>query len=172
MNRLWQIVFRAAYLLAHGYWFVARPSTKGAYVAVWVNDRVLVIRNSYKRVFSLPAGGVDRSETFRAAAARELCEEVGVCIAETDLTEFGTYQCFEEYKHDTTVVFELQLDCEPTLSPDNREVVCAEFADLDEVQQLPLSETLRKYLIDAMAQRSQRCPDSVSTSQFADACPR
>ncbi len=160
MNRFWQITFRITYQLARCYWFVARPTSKGAYVAVWLDGRVLVIRNSYKRVFSLPAGGVNKGETFQAAAMRELREEVGIVVEEDRLVRFNEYVCLEEFKHDTTVIFELHLHSEPAIAIDQREVVEAKFLSLEDAAALPLSETVRRYL--AAVQAGERNTLSVS----------
>ena len=151
MNHFWQIAYKVAYQFARCYWYVARPTARGAYVAVWVDGCVLVIRNSYKRVYSLPSGGIDANESARAAAARELREEVGIAVDESRLTEVGQYECFGEFKHDTTTVFEIHLTDEPAIQVDHREVVLAEFMPLKDALKLPLSETADRYLNSVLA---------------------
>ena len=69
---------RVAYRLLLAWWFVRRPAIQGSYVAVWHGERVLVIRNSYRKSLSFPAGGRARGETLLDAARRELLEEVGI----------------------------------------------------------------------------------------------
>ena len=115
-------------------------------MAVWVDSRVLVIRNSYKRVHSLPSGGIDANESACAAAARELSEEVGIVVDESRLTQVRQYECLGEFKHDTTTVFEIHLTDEPVVQIDDREVVLAEFMTLTDALKLPLSETALWYL--------------------------
>lgn len=58
--------------------------------------RVLLIKRGwppFQGMWALPGGHVDRGETTRAAAARELAEETGVTVdnPRRDLVEVGTY---------------------------------------------------------------------------------
>ena len=146
MNRLWRIALNAAYSLACCYWFVVRPTTRGAYVAVWCDGRVLIIRNSYRRKYSIPAGGVKSSESFIEAGVRELSEEVGIAIIESDLTLYSAYESREEFKRDLTELFEIHLDDEPNVAVDGREVIEARFMRPDEALELPLVDVVRRYL--------------------------
>ncbi|MEU6055917.1 NUDIX hydrolase [Streptomyces xanthochromogenes] len=57
-------------------------------------DDVLVIRRGWephKNELALPGGHVDRGETSRAAAARELEEETGIRVAAADLDRLDVY---------------------------------------------------------------------------------
>ena len=44
------------------------------------DDRVIVVKATYKRYWSFPGGVIDRGETPRQAAAREVLEEVGIRV--------------------------------------------------------------------------------------------
>ncbi len=114
----------AARLLVH---FLLRPTVVGAHVVVRVGDRVLMVRNSYRRGLGLPAGRVDRGETPVMAACRELREEVGLVCEPGRLRCLGTAVLAHEWMTDHLHVFELVLDAEPPLRPDRREVVWAGF---------------------------------------------
>ncbi|MAN62371.1 MAG: DNA mismatch repair protein MutT [Parvibaculum sp.] len=105
------------------YWRFSRPLTAGARVVVIdEKDRVLLVRHTYMSGWYLPGGGVDRGETMRRAAERELWEEVGV-TPKGDLHFFGLYANFAEFKSDHVSLFVLRsfdIEVQP-----NREI--AEF---------------------------------------------
>lgn len=85
---------RVAAVLRRIVWFVFRPRTIGAQIIVFDDHgRVLLVRHSYDRaVLRLPGGGVKRSETFAACAARELREETSLVVARPeDLELLGVY---------------------------------------------------------------------------------
>lgn len=90
------------------YWRVSRPLTAGARVLVVdPAGQVLLVRHTYMKGWYLPGGGVDRGETMRAAAAREIWEEAGI-VATGELTLFGLYANFKEFKSDHIALYVLR----------------------------------------------------------------
>src|SRR5512139_3116265 len=73
-----RVGYRGGYLLLRVWWFVRRPQTRGAAVALWHDGRVLLVRTSYRNCYSLPGGFARRGEPSEYAARRELREEVGI----------------------------------------------------------------------------------------------
>ena len=146
IDRLWRAGLTAAYQVLRIYWFLARPNTQGVYVAVWQGGRVLVIRNSYRSPLSLPGGAVGRGEDAACAAARELREEVGISVDARRLQFVERYVVHEDYHDDRASFFELELDREPLLSIDRREVVWAEFRYPEEVLAGSIVTPVRRYL--------------------------
>jgi 8-oxo-dGTP pyrophosphatase MutT (NUDIX family) len=73
--------------LYEAYRLLARPHTHGALVAIWHQQRLLLVQASYRRSLSLPGGGIERGETPRQAAVRELAEELGLRVAPQELVD-------------------------------------------------------------------------------------
>jgi 8-oxo-dGTP diphosphatase len=142
--------FRMAYRVAHrmlrAYWKVRRPHTQGALVAVWSADRILLVKNSYRRQFTLPGGYVRRGESALQAGTRELNEEVGLVVSADDVTAvYNETKLFEDRDDEVTIV-ELEIEERPEFQVDNREIVWAGWKTLSEALALPLVPHLRDYL--------------------------
>ena len=105
--RFSHILFSVLRYFARIYWRLVRPLTVGARVLVFDDEgRVLLVRHTYMPGWFLPGGGVERGETMKAAAVRELYEEVGI-TPEGDLSFFGLYADFREYKSDHVALYVL-----------------------------------------------------------------
>ncbi|MCP4077412.1 MAG: NUDIX domain-containing protein [Gammaproteobacteria bacterium] len=146
LDKAFRILYRIAYQGHLAVNFFLRPKTRGAYIAVWLDGKILLIRNSYKSVFTLPCGGIGRGESVVDAARRELLEEVGL-----DLPVAAFRQVFQkinhtEYKQDHISLFEVQLEVLPRLRPDGREVVWIGFRGSMEALDMPLFPPVRDYL--------------------------
>lgn len=139
-------IYWVLYSLHLGWNFLRNPSTEGAYVAVWFDNEVLVIRNSYKKTLTLPCGGIKKEESIVAAAVRELFEETGIDVDEDQLK----YNCMltnnSEFKNDQIHVFDLITDSVPAVVLDGREVVSAEFLSIQAALAKPLFPPVREYL--------------------------
>ncbi len=146
---------RVAYRLQLAWWFVRRPTIQGAYVAVWHEGRVLVIRNSYRRRDSMPAGGLHRGETPRGAAVRELGEEVGIAASPEQLAYHGEILTESQYAKDHAHFFELHCDEEPPVAVDRREVVWAGFLAPEDALARGVVRSVRIYLEDALSRTSR-----------------
>jgi 8-oxo-dGTP pyrophosphatase MutT (NUDIX family) len=141
-----RFAYRAAYLAARTWWFIRRPQTAGSLVALWCEGRLLVVRTSYRRLYALPGGALKRSETSRAAAERELFEELRIAIPASryQLAWHGTLRF--EHRLDTVTVWEVVLDALPPIRVDGLEVVWAGWKTPDEILMLPLLPHLHQYL--------------------------
>ncbi len=118
-----------ARLFLRVYWRFSRPLTAGARVLVIdERNRVLLVRHTYMPGWYLPGGGVEGGETMRAAAERELWEEVGVTPKEA-LEFFSLYANFAEFKSDHVSLFVLRA-FEMRAQP-NREIAEFGFFALD-----------------------------------------
>lgn len=80
-------IYWLAALLYEGWRRLVRPHTHGALVAIWCEEELLLVETSYRRSWSLPGGGIERGETARQAAVRELAEEVGLRVRAEQLLD-------------------------------------------------------------------------------------
>lgn len=142
----WRAGLFWAYRGLRAYWFVLRPRTDSVHVAVWCRGRILVIRNSYRTGHSIPAGGLRRGEPPQLAALRELREEVGLDLHGDQLRFVGELVSRDDFKEDRGRFFEVELDEEPSLCVDRREVTWAAFLTPQQVNRLELSPRLRLFL--------------------------
>lgn len=155
LDALWRLALICAYRLVCVYWFFRRPTLHGVYVALWQRGRILLIWNSYKPYASLPGGGIGRSESAAEAALRELREEVGIGLPASALREVAEYSHFVAYHQEHARFFEAELEREPEVAIDRREVVAARFATPDEALGVALGALVRRYLVDRARARAR-----------------
>lgn len=102
------------------YWFIVRPERRGAKGVIFWNDRVLLVRLSYgHKRWALPDGGVEREESFRDAAIREVKEEVGIAVSEAEF--FYEYHTSLQYRKNTTQCFAMKVSS-PEFTIDEQEI--------------------------------------------------
>jgi 8-oxo-dGTP diphosphatase len=140
-----RVFYRAAYLAARVWWFIRRPQTSGSLVALWCDDRLLLVRTSYRPLYSLPGGFKKPRETSLAAAERELFEELGIAIT-TGLRQAWSGTVTFEHRVDTVTVWEASVDAVPAIRVDGLEVVWAGWKTADEALALPLMPSIEQYL--------------------------
>ncbi len=142
--------FRVAYRAAHrglrAWWFLRRPTTSGALAAVWYRGELLLVKNSYRREYTLPGGYAKPGENPCVAAARELQEETGISLSTSRFTE--VYHGVHPYEHrrDTLHICEVTLDELPDIRIDGREVIWAGFRSPADARAMPVVPHLYDYL--------------------------
>ncbi|HKJ25890.1 MAG TPA: NUDIX hydrolase [Myxococcota bacterium] len=138
--------YRAGFPLLRLWWRVTHPTLEGVYVAVWHEERVLLIRNSYQTGYSFPSGRRGRAEPPGEAAVRELREEVGIEVASDALVHAAEWTVETRLVSDHVHVFELHLEAEPAVALDHREVTWAAFEPPERARERPLLPVVERYL--------------------------
>jgi ADP-ribose pyrophosphatase YjhB (NUDIX family) len=145
-NKLAQIFYKLVYRAILIFWFFTRPTIQGVYVAIWYKGKLLIIKNSYRKRFTIPCGRIKPGENLADAAVRESAEEVGLNLEKQKLTFVGRYTGQYKYVSDIGHFFEIEMTELPVIKVDNREVVWADFMPIEEVYRLNLSPTVKTWL--------------------------
>lgn len=146
MDALYRLVYRLGHRTLRLWWRVRRPAMSSAAVALWHEERLLVVRTSYHPLLDLPGGGIDVGEAPLAAAVRELREETGIEVAPTSLTEEGVFRYLDLERRITAHVFAWRPQEAPVPTIDRREVVWAGLLTRGELADEAVSPLLRAYL--------------------------
>jgi 8-oxo-dGTP diphosphatase len=146
LNPLFRLAYRIAYRLVLIQGFLLRPHHDGALVAAWLDGRILLVRTSYRRGWSLPGGGIGRGESALDAAVREAWEEIRLALDPSQLVLEQETTIFHEYRWDHAKVFALDLTAPPRLEIDGREIVEAAFHTPEAALAFRLPPYLRTYL--------------------------
>jgi 8-oxo-dGTP diphosphatase len=139
--------YRCVYRAARAYWFIMRPQTSGAVVALWNGGRVLLVRSSYRPHYGFPGGFLRRGEPPAAGASREVHEELGLVIPTSQLVlAWQGIKTFEN-RRDSISIFEASIDPPPPLTANNRELVWVGWTTPADALALRLLPHVRDYLM-------------------------
>jgi len=146
------LVIRTGYKIAYIGWscfkFIFIRKTFGAQVVVWNNEKMLLVKSSYRNNFSFPGGYLKKNEPSIFGALRELQEETGLQLQKEQLC---FYQLFKESCQNTDVnnfIYEafLDSDLQKNITVDGQEIIEANFFKMNEVSSLPLDSNVLQYL--------------------------
>lgn len=143
----WQRVYQNPYysVFKDGNWHMIAPSNgRGAAAILIVDslDRVMLV-NVYRISIDetcpeIPKGGIDAGETPEQAAVRELKEETGLIISESDLIELGHFHPDAGIMSHRAMIYAVKLahpfpDTEPE---DKDEVISLSIVSRDELRSM------------------------------------
>ena len=141
-------LYQLAAWLYESYRLLAKPRTHGALVALWHQGQVLLVAASYRRELSLPGGWINRGETARMAAQRELAEELGLQVDANALGEPWAFTERSAQGVNTVTIFSVKLAERPTLQVDGLEILSCQWLTRAEAQKHPITRHLREYLLE------------------------
>lgn len=145
MDAFWRNVYRHGYPCARLVWRTINPTTRGVSIAVRHGDRLLCIRESYRRGLSLPGGGINRGETPLEAARRELREEVGLDLAADAFVALGQLEISAHDRNHLVTFFALDLPTMPEPAVDRREIVWAGWLTRAELADAERQPAINRY---------------------------
>lgn len=146
IDLLFRITYFTAYRLIKIYWLIKKPATHGALVAVWYQQKILLVETSYHKYFNLPGGYLKKGETAKQAAIRELREEAGIETEPEELKEVVDSHDEWENRKDHVVIFTLEVKEKPSIKIDNREIVAAGFYSPQEIRKMNVFPPILKCL--------------------------
>ena len=145
LTRIWGVFLFFAFQCARFVITILKIPIRGALVVVWSRGKILLVRKSYRKVWSIPGGLLKKNETWEQAAMRETFEEVGIRVPEEDLV-FLKEVPGEVGPRDRAHLFEVEVDGPVDLKIDCREILYAEFVAPQEALQRDLYEHVEIYL--------------------------
>ncbi len=128
---------------------LARPHNHGALVAIWHQQRLLLVQTSYRHGLGLPGGGLERQETARQAAVRELTEELGLRVTPDELVDPWQITETSALGKNTVTIFAVRAAREPAIQLDGLELVAGHWLTTEEALRRPLVSHVRDYLIQS-----------------------
>lgn len=118
-----ELVGRVAHYVLAPIIRIALKNSRRAYVLIWHDGKVLVVKNVLgSGKWHLPGGGCHKNESFESAAVREADEEVGVQLNANSLTSLTDVPMRSKREFDFRL-FSVTLAEPVSLNHDRREIL-------------------------------------------------
>lgn len=132
-------IYKLLYPVWKQYLRIFQSERSGSGTIIRFGREVLLIKNTYgdQRWWSFPGGSIQRGENAKAAALREIKEEVGLNVG--NLRELGSFLFTKYYRNDTIHVFEAEAE-DKNMKVDDNEIKDAKWVPIDEVKEADLSD--------------------------------
>ena len=126
---------------------LTKPLRKVGGVAIVSEGQVLLVKRSetagkYPNFWAVPMGGIEKGETFREGAARELKEETMLDINPKDLVYLGTIK--DGVYNRITELYKIEIDGKPKPTLDHEHVDYG-YYDKDSLPR-PFEDRMRQVL--------------------------
>ena len=157
-------VYRIGYRILRVWWYLRRPQTRGAVLALWAGPKLLIVQTSYRRTVSLPGGGLDRGEAPIDGVLRELREEVGLTLAPELLRLVNEFDQIVEHRRDHVWLFEADLAEELPVVPDGREILEALWVEPNSLAPERVPRFLARYLAVRAGGSSSSCSSDATSA--------
>lgn len=126
--------------------FFLKGSTR-AYVLLVLNGKVLLTQSTldYTARWHLVGGGIKRGEALSQGVTREVKEELGIIINESNLVKLND-ELLEAKHNYRYALFSYELEEAPKLTLRKYEITKAQFFAIDEISKIKISDTVQKAL--------------------------
>ena len=146
----YKIIYTGLYRAHRVYCKIRNPEVFGSYVLCIYNEQILLIKNSYKRYWTFPCGGIAAHETPVQAAIREAQEEVGLTLQADNLLLRAKFLYEGEDQRDNIHLFEYRFDKKPQIHIDHREVEDFRWVSKEELSQFNIFGPILPYIHEAL----------------------
>ena len=146
----YKIVYTGLYRAHRMYCKIRNPEVFGSYVLCIHNKHVLLIKNSYKRYWTFPCGGIAAYETTVQAAIREAQEEVGITLLSENLLLRATFLYEGEDQRDNIHLFEYRFETKPKVQIDQREVEAFCWVSKEDLSKYTVFGPILPYIHEAL----------------------